>query len=75
MKRFWSHHRSDLVVYPRTEDDVAGIVKAALSANAVVIPFGGGTNISGSLEAPRAEQRPVIVHDEDTRIVISARFR
>jgi alkyldihydroxyacetonephosphate synthase len=53
----------DLVVYPDSQDEVVGIVKAALSANAVVIPFGGGTNISGSLEAPRNESRPVISVD------------
>lgn len=53
----------DLVVYPGSEGEVAGIVKTALSTNAVVIPFGGGTNISGSLEAPRNERRPVISVD------------
>ena len=53
----------DLVVYPGSETDVVGIVKTALSADAVVIPFGGGTNISGSLEAPRHEGRPVISVD------------
>src|SRR5207247_3132863 len=46
-----------------SEDEVAGVVKTALSADAVVIPFGGGTNISGSLEAPRNESRPVISVD------------
>jgi alkyldihydroxyacetonephosphate synthase len=53
----------DLVVYPGSEDEVAGIVRVALSVDAVVIPFGGGTNISGSLEAPRNERRPVISVD------------
>jgi len=53
----------DLVVYPESEDDVAAIVNAALAHNAVVIPFGGGTNISGSLEVPRTETRPVISVD------------
>jgi alkyldihydroxyacetonephosphate synthase len=53
----------DVVVYPGSEEDVEGIVKAALSANAVVVPFGGGTNISGCLEAPRTERRPVISID------------
>jgi alkyldihydroxyacetonephosphate synthase len=53
----------DLVIYPGSEDEVVGIVKIALSADAVVIPFGGGTNISGSLEAPRNESRSVISVD------------
>src|SRR5207253_5349216 len=53
----------DLVVYPESENEVARIVQIALTANVVVIPFGGGTNISGSLEAPRKESRPVISVD------------
>ena len=40
---------------PATRTEVAGVVRAALDADAVVIPFGGGTNISGSLEAPADE--------------------
>jgi alkyldihydroxyacetonephosphate synthase len=63
------HRRGDLgrlpdaVVRPRDEDDVAAIMRAALDADAVLIPFGGGTNISGSLEAPEAETRTVISVD------------
>lgn len=53
----------DLVVYPSSEGEVSGIVKIALAHNVVVIPFGGGTNISGSLEAPRTESRPVLSVD------------
>ncbi|SNQ52050.1 FAD/FMN-dependent dehydrogenase [Frankia canadensis] len=53
----------DVVVYPGDEDAVRAVLTAALDADAVVIPFGGGTNISGSLEAPRDEIRPVISVD------------
>ncbi len=53
----------DLIVYPESEDQVETVMKAALAANAVVIPFGGGTNIVGSLEAPRNEPRTVISVD------------
>jgi alkyldihydroxyacetonephosphate synthase len=53
----------DLVVRPRDEDEVAAVMRAALEADAVVIPFGGGTNISGSLEAPEDEDRTVISID------------
>jgi len=42
---------------------VAGVLAAALEADAVVIPFGGGTSISGSLEPPAGESRPVISVD------------
>lgn len=53
----------DLVVYPRSEDDVRALVETVIANNAVAIPFGGGTNISGSLEAPRDESRTVISID------------
>ena len=45
----------DVVVRPGGEEEVAAVMRAALDADAVVIPFGGGTNISGSLEAPADE--------------------
>jgi alkyldihydroxyacetonephosphate synthase len=53
----------DAVVRPGGEEDAAAVLRAALDADAVVIPFGGGTNISGSLEAPAAEARPVVSVD------------
>ena len=53
----------DVVVRPATEGQVESIVRAALEGDAVVIPFGGGTNISGSLEAPADEERPIISVD------------
>jgi alkyldihydroxyacetonephosphate synthase len=53
----------DVVVRPGAEDEVAAVVAAAIEADAVVIPFGGGTNISGSLEAPAGEQRTIVSVD------------
>jgi alkyldihydroxyacetonephosphate synthase len=53
----------DVVVRPGSEEDVGGIVQAALRADAVLIPFGGGSSISGSLQAPDGETRPVISVD------------
>jgi alkyldihydroxyacetonephosphate synthase len=53
----------DVVVRPAGEDEVAAVVGAALEHDAVVIPFGGGTSISGSLEAEPDETRPVISID------------
>jgi alkyldihydroxyacetonephosphate synthase len=53
----------DVVVRPGGEQEVAAVLGAALRADAVVIAFGGGSSISGSLEAPTQERRPVISVD------------
>jgi alkyldihydroxyacetonephosphate synthase len=53
----------DVVVRPGGEEEVEAVLRAAVAADAVVIPFGGGSNISGSLEAPAAESRTVVSVD------------
>ena len=53
----------DAVVRPADEAGVEAVVRAVLDADAVLIPFGGGTSISGSLEPPADEPRPVISLD------------
>jgi alkyldihydroxyacetonephosphate synthase len=53
----------DVVVYPGNEAEVQLIVDRAVAADAVIIPYGGGSNISGSLHAPENETRPVISVD------------
>ena len=53
----------DVVVRPHDEEAVAAILRVALEADAVVIPFGGGTSISGSLEVSVTETRTVISVD------------
>jgi alkyldihydroxyacetonephosphate synthase len=53
----------DVVVYPADEAEVQGIVDAAVAADAVIIPFGGGSNIAGSLEPVPAEKRTVVSLD------------
>jgi alkyldihydroxyacetonephosphate synthase len=53
----------DVVVRPGAEDQVAAVVTAAVEEDAVLIPFGGGSSISGSLEAEAGETRPVISID------------
>ncbi|MDO7882249.1 FAD-binding oxidoreductase [Salinibacterium soli] len=53
----------DVVVYPADEAQVQAIVDAAVAADAVIIPFGGGSNIGGSLEPHRGEKRVVISLD------------
>jgi len=53
----------DVVVYPADEAEVQAIVDAAVAADAVIIPFGGGSNIGGSLEPIPAEKRTVVSLD------------
>jgi alkyldihydroxyacetonephosphate synthase len=53
----------DVVVRPGGEEEVVALVRAALEADAVLIPFGAGSSISGSLEAEPGETRPVISVD------------
>ena len=50
----------DVVVYPADEAEVKAIVDAAIEADAVIIPFRGGSNIAGSLE-PRKEEKRVVI--------------
>jgi alkyldihydroxyacetonephosphate synthase len=53
----------DAVVRPGDEEAARAVMSTAVDADAVLIPFGGGTNISGSLEAPASEARPIISVD------------
>ena len=48
---------------PADEDEVQLIVDHAVAANAVLIPFGGGSNIAGSLEAAPEETRTIVSVD------------
>ncbi|WP_026877579.1 FAD-binding oxidoreductase [Jiangella gansuensis] len=53
----------DAVVYPADEDEVRQVVDAVVAAEGVLIPFGGGSNISGSLTPPPDEKRVVVSLD------------
>ena len=59
----WIERAPDVVVYPADEAEVLAVVQAAVKADAVIIPFGGGSNIAGSLEPLPAEKRTVISLD------------
>ena len=53
----------DVVVYPADEAEVQRVVDAAVSEGAVIIPFGGGSNIAGSLEPLADEKRTIVSLD------------
>lgn len=50
----------DVVLYPGTQAEVEAVVDAAVAADAVLIPFGGGSNIVAALEAEPGETRQVV---------------
>src|SRR5690625_684655 len=53
----------DVVVYPGSEEEVRAVVDAVVAVDGVLIPFGGGSNISGSLTPPADESRTVVSLD------------
>lgn len=53
----------DLVIWPKCHDDVVEIIKYATKYNLVIIPFGGGTAVSGALLCPSNEKRAIISLD------------
>jgi alkyldihydroxyacetonephosphate synthase len=44
-------HPPDVVAHPADEGEIEAVLEWALSANAAVIPFGGGTGVVGGVEA------------------------
>ncbi|EWS79872.1 FAD-binding oxidoreductase [Brachybacterium phenoliresistens] len=50
----------DAVVYPASEDEIEAVLRIVLDHDLVLIPYGGGSCISGSVTPDPAERRPVI---------------
>ena len=61
----------DLVVYPENESDVLSVLRAAAQHDVMVIPFGGGSNISGCLERMEADRMAVSLDMRRMRRVVS----
>ncbi|XP_067015174.2 alkylglycerone-phosphate synthase [Anabrus simplex] len=53
----------DMVVWPENHESVVKLVQLANQHNVVVIPFGGGTSVSGAVSCPANEPRPIISLD------------
>ncbi|HEY1523837.1 MAG TPA: FAD-binding oxidoreductase [Solirubrobacteraceae bacterium] len=54
-------HPPDVVAHPRDEREVQAVLDWAAEAEAVVIPFGGGTSVVGGVEAAVPEARAGVV--------------
>ncbi|MES1916673.1 MAG: hypothetical protein MHM6MM_008470, partial [Cercozoa sp. M6MM] len=53
----------DLVVWPRSHDDVERLVQAAHEFDVVLVPYGGGTSVTHAIECPRGETRMIVSLD------------
>lgn len=53
----------DLVVWPTSHQNVVDLVKMANDYDVVIIPFGGGTAVSGAVDCPEHEKRAIISLD------------
>ena len=53
----------DYVLYPSTEEQVTGIVKEAGEHGVVLMPYGGGTNVTEALRCLPHEERPIVSVD------------
>ncbi len=53
----------DLVVWPQDEDEVRSLVRLADRHGVVLVPYGGGTNVSGALACPPDERRMIVSVD------------
>ncbi|BET02142.1 Alkyldihydroxyacetonephosphate synthase [Nesidiocoris tenuis] len=53
----------DVVVWPETTEHVVTLVALAERMTMVIIPYGGGTSVSGAVTCPDNEPRPIISLD------------
>lgn len=53
----------DCVIYPADEKQVMAIVRAAAKTGVVLMPYGGGTNVTEALRCLPYEERPIISVD------------
>jgi len=53
----------DVVVWPECHKDVEEIISLAVKHNVAVIPFGGGTNVTGAVQCPEEEHRMIVSLD------------
>ena len=68
----------DIVVYPKTTDEVSAIVKLCAEHRVPIVPYGTGTSLEGHINAPfggvsvdtSLMKRVVAVHEEDLDCVV-----
>jgi alkyldihydroxyacetonephosphate synthase len=70
LRRGLAEGAPDLVVYPEDENDVLVTLRAAAHHDVMVIPFGGGSNISGCLERMETSRMAVSLDMRHMRRVL-----
>jgi alkyldihydroxyacetonephosphate synthase len=75
LRRGFAAGAPDLVVYPQNEREVCLILRAAAERDVVVIPFGGGSNISGCLERMESKRMCVSLDMRRMRRVLGVDAR
>ena len=53
----------DVVAFPQSEEEVKHLVHIASEHDVCLVPYGGGTNVSGALTCPAEEQRTIVSVD------------
>ncbi|KAI8495543.1 hypothetical protein Bbelb_265150 [Branchiostoma belcheri] len=53
----------DVVIWPSSHDEVVKIVRLATKHDVCIIPYGGGTTVSGALQCPEEETRMIVSLD------------
>lgn len=53
----------DLVIYAESEEQVASLITAAKYNNVILIPYGGGTNVTDALRCRENEKRMIVSVD------------
>jgi alkyldihydroxyacetonephosphate synthase len=71
MRRGSAEGAPDLVVYPENENDVLVTLRAAAHHDVMVIPFGGGSNISGCVERMETDRMAVSLDMRRMRRVLA----
>jgi alkyldihydroxyacetonephosphate synthase len=57
------HRAPDAVTYPENEAQVVRLVQLAQQHRIVLVPYGGGTNVSHALMCPESEPRAIVSMD------------
>lgn len=52
-----------MIVYPGSHEDCENIVKLAIKHNVVIVPYGGGTNVTHALLLDEEEKRMIVSLD------------